>query len=278
MHFLVNSVFYEPFLRYWALRPLEGLDAEGKPLTASLDLNRMSILCLVAFVITAAMGAGAVLAVYLSARLLWKDDLSAFLAAAALACTHEFVFYAHTGNTDVPATFWFAWAVYFAIRIVRFGQTRDYALTSLCAVLAVGTKDPTIGYVVGLALSVGFWQIHRARTAGNSPLRSLRAAASRQSLLGVGIFILGFCVVNNIVTDLPGYVRRMNTWRGPESSSYFLPPGLATQLRLVVETVKDLHFALGWPLLGLALASLGYACGTCPGKPRSALLPSSPST
>jgi 4-amino-4-deoxy-L-arabinose transferase-like glycosyltransferase len=273
IHFLVNSAAYEPFLRYWQRHPVLVADAQGRQGPSSLNLDRASTLSLVAFIITALMGAGAVAAVFFAARLLFESDLAAFLAAMAMACIHEFIFYAHTGNTDVPAAFWFAWCVYWAARVIRFGMVRDYVLLAIFAVLAVGTKDPTIGFLVGLSLLVAARHIFAARAAGRPWFKALPACINRRTMLALALFIFGFALVNNIITNPQGYLHRMSYWQGPDITNWSNRPGLVTHIQLIAGTVLDLYFAMGWPLLALAAASLVYGFIRMPRKTIFCILP-----
>jgi len=273
IHFLINSAVYEPLLRYWQKHPLTGTDAQGQAVSSTLDLGRANTLSLMARVITALMGAGAVAAVFLAARVLFESDLAAFLAGVAMACAHEFVFYAHTGNTDVPAVFWYAWCVYWAAKILKTGLWRYYILLAVFAVLAVGTKDPTIGFIIGLAVLVAAGDVRAARAAGRPWGKALISCVNRKNVTAAVIFVFGFALVNNIITDPQGYMRRMSYWKGYDIAIWSRPPGLMSHIELVRDMFMNLYFALGWPLLALAAGSLIYGFVRTPKKAVFCILP-----
>ena len=120
-----------------------------------LNLERLDHLANISRVISAVMGAGTVLAVFFTSRLLFEDYLGAFLAGLALALSQLFVFYSHVGNVDVPCVFWFVWGVYWGLKAVYIGRWRHFVLMGLCFSLSICTKDAMVGYVAGMVPA--FW-------------------------------------------------------------------------------------------------------------------------
>ena len=261
MQFLVNGLAYEPLLRAWAEAPPDrgGPDIRPDALSYNLDLRRGSILVFSSFVLTALMGTGAVLAVFLAGRALFRDDLAAFLAALALACVAEFVFYSHTGNVDVPAVFWYSWALYCAIRAGQARKLRYFFGAGLFSALGVGSKDPTIGFVIGLGLALCVLELGRARKAGKSWPTAVFSLLGPGLLTFFVIFVLVFGILNNFFTNPQAFFQRMSGWGNdsPTMQTYVMVKNsLDGQITLLGITGKALYFAMGWPLLIMITAGL----------------------
>jgi len=245
-------------LRYWLVHPISEIRPYGKIENIVLNEERLSLLTLIACCITAGMGTGTVIAVFLTARRIFHSDWAAGAAGASMACIHEFVFYCHTGNVDVPSAFWFAWALYGAILVIQTQKWRHFIALSIFAALSVTTKDPSIGFAAGLALFILFAFFQKARAEGKTIVRCLISTFSLQCLAAGILFLLIFVWFNNIATDYNGYVQRMNYWKGPDITSWSMPTSPKTYALLPFLMMKDLYVALGWPLSATALLSAGY--------------------
>ena len=73
-------------------------------------------------VLSLAMSLGVLIVVYRCGREL-GDPLAGVLAAALLAFSVPFVYYAKTANLDVPYLFWFALSLLFFLRALRRART-----------------------------------------------------------------------------------------------------------------------------------------------------------
>ena len=85
------------------------VDGGRRTEASALNLERVSTLVIVSRIISAFMGVGVVVAIFLTARVLFDDNVAAFFSGLAIASSMLFVFYSHLGNLDIPCTFWFAW-------------------------------------------------------------------------------------------------------------------------------------------------------------------------
>jgi hypothetical protein len=259
MQFLINSAAYVPLLRYWKEHPVQVEQPDGRKTQTVLDLERFSTLVLTACVITALMGVGTAWAVFLTARRIFRNDAAAFLAGCGTACVHEFVFYCHTGNVDVGAAFWFAWSLYFIVKVIEFHRWRDYLASAALGALAVCTKDPTIGFLAGAGCAVVISLYRQARNEGRSAIRSLLAVFSPKPMAALFLFVLLFMWINNIITDPAGYRERMAYWQGGDIRPWQYPVNFRTFFwRLPTDSFKDCYFAMGWPLLGLTMIASVY--------------------
>ena len=261
VHYVVANAFYEPFLSKWEKAPVIRRDAQGRTTTSTFDLERVNVLILVSRLISAAMAASAVIAVFLGARALFKDDLTGVLAGLGLAGASQFVYYSHTGNVDVPSVCWYAWGFYCAVKMVASGKWRYYILMPVFCALAAGTKDANVAYVGGLVVGVCIGLVVQARRGGRSWLASLRVLVGPRPLVAAALFLFCFAMINNMITDWQGFRERMDYWfknRKGISKYTMFKPGFSGQKKQIVRSIQDLHFGMGWPLLCLVGASVVY--------------------
>ena len=253
-HFMINAAAYKPFLNHWRKNPAPGGRRIG---TEVLNTEQISTLIMVSRIISALMGAGAVVAVFLTARVLFNDDLAAFFAGLVLAFSMLFVFYNHSGKPDAPRTFWFAWSLYWAVKATYIGKWRHFAFLGLFCSLAVCTKDSMAGYVIGLAIAVWFAMIGRARGAGESFNKALTTIFSTKVLIAVVVAAFCFALINNVLFAPEAFLRRMGHWiGGPGTTGY--QGDFEGQLPLLWRTCRNSYYALGWPLLLAVAISLVY--------------------
>ena len=272
-HFLVAGVFYKPLIAYWEAHPVEVPAPNGRIAgQQTFDLRRVSLLAMVSRWISAVMGAGAVLAVFFTARVLFRDDLAAFLSGLALAFTSLFVWYSHLGNLDVPATFWFAWSVYWAAQAVYVGKWRHHVLLGVFCAMAVCTKDPVAGYAIGLVLAIWLGTIGKVRLAGGSVRRACTAVLNRRMLAAALVAALVFALLNDLLTTPSAFFERMGHWiGGPGTLDY--RRGETGQFHLLQHAYRHLYVAMGWPLLLATLLSAAYCVAKYRWKAAFAIAP-----
>lgn len=141
---------------------------------------------LIARSVSAVMGLGVVLAVYLAARELFGLR-SALLSALLLALSAGFVAVAHFATTDIPSLFWVSLS--FLASTYAFTRHRRlfYVLAGLCAGFAAAVKF--VGVLAFIPLVAVFF------------LRSFRRPISL--VLGLIVGVLGFLAVTPIAAALP---------------------------------------------------------------------------
>lgn len=271
LHFLVNAAVYKPFLDNWKHDPITVQTPSG-PQYQLLNIERLSTLILASRIVTVIMAAGAVLAVFLTARILFRDNLAGLLAAAALACSQLFVFYSHLGNLDIPATFWFAWTLYFATAAVYIGKTRHYLLLGVFAALAVCTKDPVAGFVIGLAPAVWLALAARRKTAGANFKNAALAIFNRNTLFAVLAAAFCFALLNDLFTSPSAFSERMGHWLGGPGVAKF-NVGFRGQWPMLKRTFDNFQYSLGWPLLWTVAAAAVYTTVRYRHKAAFSLLP-----
>lgn len=204
---------------------------------------------------TALFGCATVAAVFYLGRQAFLAR-AGLLAALFLAINVLHVELSHRVGVDVPMTFFATLALYFGLQVASDGQRRNYLLAGLCAALATTTKLP--GILVLLPLLIA----HTYHIVGSSGGLS-RWLASRNLWLAVVIFILVLAVTN------PGILLHFNYF-----SFFSAPPeemldddafeaaasfDSVSRPNLYLFYPSVVQASMGWPLFGLAMASVGYA-------------------
>ncbi len=256
-HFLINAVFYHPLMKYWEKHPFKARTADGQIVSQPLNLERLDKLANISRVISALMGVGTVIAVFLASRLFFEDYLAAFLAGLALALSQLFVFYSHVGNVDVPCVFWFTWGVYWGLKAAYIGRYRHFALMGLCCALSICTKDAMAGYVAGMVPAFWLAMIGKNRADGQSFKTAVLSVFSKKVLVAVLVFLFVYALLQDILTSPKAFVERMSHWIGGAGVSGY-DKGFRGQLPLLWGVCRMLYGSLGWPLLGVIVISLLY--------------------
>lgn len=274
VHFLVNATFYKPFLSSWDLKPIVMTTQEGRPIARypGLSMEQVSTLIMVSRYIAAFMGAFTVVAVFLTARILWGGIWPPLFAGLALACTNLFVLFSHLGNTDIPCIFWYTWGLYWAVKAAFIGKWRHFALAGLFFSLSICTKDPVAGFLVGMFLTLAIVLIANAASAGVPLKKAFLAVFSKKVLLTAVVFLFTYALLNDLLTSPSAYVKRMNHWLGGAGVSLY-QGGFRGHGHLLLLTWNNLYSSLGWPLLATAVVSLVYTLIRFPKKALFALLP-----
>ena len=260
-HFIINGIFYKPLLNYWEKHPVNVRTIDGQITLTTLNQQRLDILARISRIITVVMATGTVLAVFLTAMLLFEDYLAALLSALTLALSQLFVFYSHVGNVDVPYIFWFTWGVYWAVKAVYIGKWHHYILLGLFCSYSVCTKEPAGGYVLGLGFAVWAAMIGKALKKKQNIKNAVLSIFSVKVLAAVLAFSLCFAVLNGFLGGLKEFSSRMDFWGGVPQ---LFRAGYKGQLHLLYDSGKYLYFGFGWPLLIMCIVAVVY----CVVKPR----------
>lgn len=192
LHLILLGVLALPAIAVGAMHGLEGLRAA--PYMTWFEVTSR--------LVTFAMALGVLANVSRATSRIW-DERAGGVAALAIACNPVFVYYAHTGNLEVPALFWATWAMDELVR-VELGEARELH-AMLLATAAALTKDQAIAM---LAIPIAIVIVRR---------RAWRAIA----IAAAAYLIVGGAVVNPV-----GWVRRVAFLLGPASGEWTpYPPG-----------------------------------------------------
>jgi hypothetical protein len=192
-------------------------------------------------------------------------------ALLQFALTAPFVYYAKTGNLDVPYLFWFALAFWFLLRLLDDLRLADFIGYGVAATLSIGTKDQAYGLFAlpSLLILHRLWQAYRGE---GRPLPWLRALVDRRLLAGAGIAVVLFALVHNFAFNWRGFVAHVDIILGGASQGYrMFPRTPAGEWDLLALTLRIVQRALGWPMLVTFTAGLVVAWAR-PQTRRAALL------
>jgi 4-amino-4-deoxy-L-arabinose transferase-like glycosyltransferase len=186
------------------------------------------------------------------------------LAAIVVAANAPFIYYAHTGNLDVPYLFWCA-AALLELDRVACGEGRE-TRALLLATAAVLTKDQA---AAALLLVVPVWMLVIPWLARREPIvrpRVLRALA---------FAVFGYALVSGALVNPMGFRARVATLLGPASQSWAgYPRGWLGTVALARDALHAVPEFTSWPVALLAAVGVPTAIASTRGLARArALLP-----
>jgi hypothetical protein len=273
LHWWISFALYSPYLAWLALRG--ELDASCFPRFESECFSepvaQLTVLMGLSRLLSVAMALGVVGLTVAVARLLGQTRSSVLAVAAAAACSPVLVFFAHTGNLDVPQTFWFsAWLLFF-VRIVRGGGTADHLGFGLAVGAAVSTKEGIGGAFVLPSLAVYVLHLRRASSgASATPVALLRASLDRRLLLlaasAVGVYI----VIQNPFFNAEGFARHLEAWNPAGERMTSFRTGFSGWGRFARDVARSVGEGAG-PLLA-GLGALGAVLAVVRLRPAAWLL------
>jgi hypothetical protein len=182
------------------------------------------------------------------------DPLAGAMAAALVAFSVPFVYYAKTANLDVPYLFWFALSLLFFLCALRRAWTRDFVRFGLAAAAAVATKDQAFALYV-LMVPVLAWEVYRRRRG-----EGVRALADRRLAALVAAGVVAYVLLAGVAVNAGGWRAHVRLIMGPASTSFrMFDQGLGGLAELLWQTARHLVFVLGWPALLACLAGVALA-------------------
>ncbi len=168
------------------------------------------------------------------------------LAAAVTAGNATLVYYAHTGNLEVPYLFWMTWAMLEMDRVMS-GEPREVQAL-LLVTAAVLTKDQAAAALLlplPLALVVVPWR--RGRTFGGR----------RRLMAGGAVVALTYALASGALTNPSGFRKRVAFLLGPASRTWAsYPRTLPGRIELTRDAIAAVpHFA-SWGTAAAAAAGV----------------------
>jgi 4-amino-4-deoxy-L-arabinose transferase-like glycosyltransferase len=245
LQYYVLSIVMAPFMALsWCCR-------------VSLD-DSYTWMVLVYRLVSVAAGAGIVAATAAAGRHAFGRRQGLW-AAAVMALTTPFVYYAKTANVDVPYLFWFAFSLVYYLRALNGGSLRDYVLFAAFATCSICTKDQAYGLyaLTPVPIVVEIWRTNRSE---ERPRPLLRALTDRRLWIAAAASAVLFAAIQNLLFDWDGFMSHVRFITGNGSAPFrVFEPTLAGRWRLFLLTLDLTEQALGWPftiavLCGLAIA------------------------
>jgi hypothetical protein len=263
LHWWLNLPLYLPWVGVVALRGEVDLGClpRLRPSCFANPWRDMTVFIAISRAVSVAMGVGIVLLTRRLALALHGERSSALLAAAIAAGSPVLIFFSHTSNLDVPATFWLTASLVAGVDLWRRGATIDYALFALLAACAITTKDAMLGAWVlpGLAL-LG---VHVARvgreTGASGRVLLARALLDRRLRVLVGVLVGVYVGVQNVLLNFPGFIEHWRWWimGGPlYDELHSQSTGI---VRFLFRFLLSAEGLLGAAMLAVCLLGLAYA-------------------
>jgi hypothetical protein len=258
LHMALLSVLSLPWIGLAVVRAGTGLDALGAEIVKPFYMTGVEV---------SARLVAAIMAIALAraTMTLWRrlaGDRAGAIAGAVVATNAVFVFYAHTGNLDVPYLFWLALALVELDRVAS-GEPREKRVLLLAAA-AVLTKDQAFAALV-LPLPVYLVLV---------PWLARRASVLRRDLLGgVLLSTATYALVSGAIPNPRGFRLRIAHLLGPASQDWMeYPRGLAGTLALAGHAARMTSEFSSWPIAIAASAGVAIAFTRRPWLMRARLL------
>ena len=247
-HFLLLTLVQAPYVAWLKLRGEIGTIGAAYPYGLAHPLEALGRLALLARLVSAAMGAVAVVFAGLTAAELFGRRAAVF-AALALLSSPVTVYYAHTTNVDIPYLCWTMVGLWLAVRVARGESTvRTYALLGAAAALAIATKDQAYACFALLPVPLLWrrWQARRLFETG--PLAAL------VSFVGV------YALASLLAIDPAGYLAHARQLTGPSAMPYYgVPLSVPRVVRVSLRAANATASTLGLPFTVACVAGLVLA-------------------
>ena len=193
--------------------------------------------------------------VYLCGRALHGSRTAGMGSALLVASMPTFNYYANLANVD-GAVHVLADVLVIALYPVWFARTAPRALYgfALTATLAICTKDQAYGFYALPAAHL-LWLHWRTTPVGPG-----RAHWRGLHLLGaLGLSVLTFVLVHNLVFNYEGFVAHLKIIVGPASYPARYDRSLGGHLLMARDAVWQLGWSMGWPALAVCLSGVAVA-------------------
>ncbi len=256
-HYLVLGFAYVPYMTFATLTGRLRNPGGEFPYGFTDPVQSLAVLNAIGHAVTVLMGAITIMALFVLARRIFNTR-AAVLAAALALCSAPFMFYARTGNLDVPALCWTMLCFVAIERSWSDGLTVGRAVAcGVLAALAVATKDQSYGLVLVplVALLVRAWR---------APGAAAKSERIRLPLVLVGSGLVAFLVANGIVLRPDRFVRHLQyithfretftNIRHQTELTVMRDPSLWGRVLLLGDMLRATGTAVGWPVVAMGLA------------------------
>jgi len=251
---MLLDIVYAPYLGYLYLTKGLIKPHAGFPYGFIDPLTSLTVLMLLSRLVSAMMGALAVVFVYLSVKSLYGKKAALF-SALCVSFSYIFILFSHLGNLDIPYSFWFTIALFAYVKLIKTYKTRYYVLLGIFTALAVSTKEQIVGFFI--LLPVPLLYLHFKHHIKRLSLKD--TIFNKKLLYCLSALIIIYVLATNMIFNFSGYLYRLNRWsiEGLKSYAQF-PDTFLGQLQLLGDTILKLNYSVGITLLILLLVGLIY--------------------
>jgi hypothetical protein len=240
LHMALLTVLSLPWIALGALRSGTGREELARELIKPLYMTGIEVSA-------RAVAAAMALAIVWSTIRWWTridGRRTGIGAGLVVAANSTLVYYAHTGNLEVPYLFWASWAMLEMDRVLC-GEPRERAAI-LCSVAAILSKDQAVAVLVPLSVAL------------LAPCAAPRESTFRRRVLtpcleGIALY----AVVSGALVNPVGFRRRVAFLVGPASQTWVAyPRGLAGDLRLARDALRFVPHFTSWPIAIAAIVGV----------------------
>jgi hypothetical protein len=258
LHTALLTLLSTPWIALAAARVGLSRDALGQELIKPLYMTGIE---LGARAVAAAMALG-----FVWNTLRWwtriRGRVAGVGAGAIVGTNATLVYYAHTGNLEVPYLFWASWALVEMDRTLS-GEPRERQALLLSAAAVLSKDQAAAVLLLPLAVALVFapWVAR-----GESPLR-------RRLLVGIATGTVFYGLVSGAVVNPVGFRRRVAFLLGPASQTWaHYPRDLQGTLQLGRDALSALPHFTSWPIALAAVVGAAVAIVSTRGIARVRLL------
>ena len=254
---------YPPFHYYllaFLYLPILVLEKLGLVNTESLPVY--TILFFLGRLLSTLMGTAIVGLVYSIGQQIYDKKASLFAAlTTALICTS--IYYSKVVNVEIPYIFWFVLSLLFYIKILKHHRIYDYLLFSITATVSICTKDQAYGFYVLTAIFIVL-NYYFYRRNKNKSYTLVECLTDRRISLSLLVGILLFVIFHNIIFNPDGFIAYIQlnvSDRSHEAGTFFTrrENNFLEHFKLLIRSLREIQFSLGWPLFLLSLLGLTTA-------------------
>ena len=258
--YFVDAVAEAPYLGYLYATGRAHSSSMGYPFGLADPDHALRMLTLAGRAMTLLMAAGTLVAVFFFARTLWGRT-AGVIALALTSVNYLMVYYARTGNTDVPAFFWISLGMVVFARVLNSGLTPPRAAAiALCAGLGMATKDQVVVFFLPAGLILLLPGVNAPR--GPYPAKALAT--------GIGVFLLAYAFGTGTLFDPHRHVEYVHRFLFSGQigfMGYYFPTRartLAGFAGLAGDFVTSLVASISLPVLLAAAVGAWLVCRSSP--------------
>ncbi|MBN2208796.1 MAG: glycosyltransferase family 39 protein [Candidatus Coatesbacteria bacterium] len=258
-HHVLLLAIDAPYIAYLHLKGAFGSFATDYPYGFSDPERSLTVLFLADRAVSAIMGVGIVLLLYLIGRRR-SGELAGLFSAAAIALNVIFIYHSHTTNVDIPYLFWMMLALYFFDRALESGELRHFVLLSLFGAVSLCTKESVVGVLVGMAIPLVWVVLRERRWKGHGVVGIARVIGDKRLLTGLATFLITFGLVGCSLTGV-GYWFAKYGWAmaNVEGSIAHSEQGIRDLVKLP-GIANDVVRSFGLPLCLFLFIGAIWAC------------------
>jgi hypothetical protein len=263
-HYLVLGATYAPYLAFLVLTGGLSSPAAEFPFGLADPARSIATLALLGRVVTVCMASGVVVTTYAAGKTAW-DKRTGVIAAVVVMLATPMLYYARTGNLDIPVLFWTSLGVWVLARIVTGGnEPRQWAWLGAAAALSVATKDQAYGGWIAVMVPLGL--VYGLADRHSAPGRGARWWGPAW-MVGAGSIV--FALASGLVIRPGRFVAHLEfltnfeqTFPNVRQVDMLRPATLAGYGLLLGDVLQALILALGPVLLLAGLVGLGVTFRT----------------